>query len=243
MQDRYAGDIGDYVKLALLRSLSEEKKLGIAWYLFPDEGHNDDGRHIDYLSNPDRWRDLDPELYDGLKSIINASRSIASLERLEALSGTFSREPLIAPNGFRERSAWRSQWFDRLLSDLESSQMVFADPDNGLIDNASTRRSRRVFGKQLPLAEAQALANGRTAIIYHHNTRRKGGHNAEVDHWLKEISLPAMAVRATAYSCRTFFIINPDVTTQQRVEAFCKRWANHSVRLHPRNTLHGAELT
>lgn len=29
MQDRYAGDIGDYVKLALLRSLSDGHRLGV----------------------------------------------------------------------------------------------------------------------------------------------------------------------------------------------------------------------
>ena len=44
MQDRYAGDIGDFVKLGLLRALSSGCKLGIAWYRFPDEDHNGDER-------------------------------------------------------------------------------------------------------------------------------------------------------------------------------------------------------
>jgi hypothetical protein len=37
MQDRYAGDVGDYVKFALLRHLCPGRRLGIAWYLHPDQ--------------------------------------------------------------------------------------------------------------------------------------------------------------------------------------------------------------
>ena len=37
MQDRYAGDIGDYGKLGLLRSLSRTGlRIGVNWYLTPD---------------------------------------------------------------------------------------------------------------------------------------------------------------------------------------------------------------
>lgn len=56
MQDRYAGDIGDYVKLAMLRSLSAGKRLGILWWLYPDESHNQDGKHVSYLTEPGKWR-------------------------------------------------------------------------------------------------------------------------------------------------------------------------------------------
>ena len=36
MQDRYAGDVGDFVKYGLLRAIREGKRLGIAWYLHPN---------------------------------------------------------------------------------------------------------------------------------------------------------------------------------------------------------------
>jgi hypothetical protein len=52
VQNRYVGDIGDYLKLGILRALSPGYHLGVAWWLFPDEGHNGDGRHISYLSRP-----------------------------------------------------------------------------------------------------------------------------------------------------------------------------------------------
>lgn len=37
MQNRYVGDIGDFAKYGLLWALSPQKRLGVAWYLYPDE--------------------------------------------------------------------------------------------------------------------------------------------------------------------------------------------------------------
>ena len=45
MQNRYVSDIGDYLKLGILRASSPGYRLGIAWWLYPDESHNRDGRH------------------------------------------------------------------------------------------------------------------------------------------------------------------------------------------------------
>lgn len=36
MQNRYTGDIGDYVKYALLRALIKGHRLDVAWYLSPN---------------------------------------------------------------------------------------------------------------------------------------------------------------------------------------------------------------
>jgi hypothetical protein len=79
MQDRYAGDVGDFIKLGLLRALSPGRKLGVAWYRFPDEDHNSDGRHVSYLEQSDRYGSLDPALLDHLRNVVKNERSIASL--------------------------------------------------------------------------------------------------------------------------------------------------------------------
>ena len=50
MQDRYTGDICDYAKDGLLRALGDGHRLGIAWYLYPNESHNADGKHTAYLN-------------------------------------------------------------------------------------------------------------------------------------------------------------------------------------------------
>ena len=58
MQDRYFGDVGDFGKYGLLRVLSgfwaePRLKLGVVWYLFPNETHNADGGLISYLQRKD----------------------------------------------------------------------------------------------------------------------------------------------------------------------------------------------
>jgi len=75
MQHRYFGDVGDFGKYGLLRVLSglgadPGLKLGVVWYLFPDETHNADGKHISYLQRNDPfYRECDEELYDRLRII------------------------------------------------------------------------------------------------------------------------------------------------------------------------------
>ncbi len=233
LQDRYAGDIGDYVKLALLRHLSAGRKLGVAWYLYPNEDHNGDGKHTTYLQAPSQWRHLDPDLFDGMRSVIKGIRSVRALQETGLINGSFSGELLqSATLPWRCRESWRAGWFERVRSAIADAEIVFADPDNGLVDDDPRRRRRKAFGKQIPLSEAKALAEGRVAVIYHHNTRRKGGHDAEVDHWLKQLGNSAIAIRANSYSCRTFFILNPDQVARHRAASFCQRWAAHSVHLH-----------
>ncbi len=57
MQDRYVGDVGDFGKYGLLRSLCRGDehgaalRLGVLWYRFDgdDSTAANDGRHTDYL--------------------------------------------------------------------------------------------------------------------------------------------------------------------------------------------------
>ena len=231
MQNRYTGDIGDYVKLALLRALASGRKLGVAWYLYPDESHNDDGKHIAYLRDPNCWRGLDPDLFDTLVDVVRGERSVARLEASAILAADYFDAPLQTGNYPPSlRSEARNQWFSDLQSALSGCDLVFADPDNGLTDDQPTRLKTSDFGKRLPLSEAKALADVRSAIIYHHNTRFRGGHDLEVEHWLSELG-NAIAIRANAFSCRTFFLINPDDELRGRAEAFCARWKDYRVSL------------
>ena len=213
MQDRYAGDIGDFAKYSLLRAVSNGRRLGVAWYRFPDEGHNSDGKHIAYLDQADRWRRKDPDVFDKLQSVIRSGdRSLSAIEKSGVLARAhFSSEPLNFPGAasVSEKKRFRQDWFERVQSDLSSAEIVFADPDNGLIADEAFSFARVKAWKSIPKSEALALAQGRTAVIYHHNTRRKGGHDKEVadlGRWLGA----SFAVRARAFSPRTFFIFERD---------------------------------
>lgn len=128
----------------------------------------------------------------------------------------------------RERRHWRREWFGRVADKLASYEMVFADPDNGIVDDDSSRKGRATFGKQMPLEEVRGLANGDLPPRHAPPWRSC----AEVDHWLQEIDLPGLAVRATAYNPRTFFVPNPAPLSARRIRAFCENWRDLRVRLH-----------
>lgn len=232
MQDRYAGDIGDYVKLGLLRALSPNYKLGLVWYKIPNEEHNNDGRHIKYLHQPEKYSHFDRDLFQHLARVTRTERSITSL--LPALEPAVSFEESIDLKFISsvQRRAYRAKWFSRALDSVHDCNIVFADPDNGIVDDSDKRKGSAKFRKQIPLAEALAFAENRCAVIYHHNTRRAGGHDAEVDHLLQQISIPSIAVRAKAYSPRTFFVVNPTPEIRSRVHNFCATWQKLKVYLH-----------
>ena len=82
MQNRYAGDVGDFGKLGMLRCIEKSGIIiGVNWYLVEDESHNQDGKHIGYLKNKE-FLDLDEELRTSLASIItNNQRTINQLDQ------------------------------------------------------------------------------------------------------------------------------------------------------------------
>ena len=90
MQNRYTGDIGDYSKLGLLRALqSAGFSIGLNWYLTPDETHNSDGRHVNYLKQ-DEYRKCDEELWLGLKVIVDGEkRQVCNMENDAILKAAF----------------------------------------------------------------------------------------------------------------------------------------------------------
>ena len=99
MQNRYVGDIGDFGKYGLLRALAGDPlRLGVVWYLFPDEPPKEpgkgDGKFIDYLCHPKRrdskLRDCDPELYCALREIVlvKKDRKVVRVQESGILNNT-----------------------------------------------------------------------------------------------------------------------------------------------------------
>lgn len=228
MQNRYTGDIGDFVKYALLRALAPDLKVGVAWYLFPDEMHNGDGRHVGYFRSPEKWRERDPVLFDCLSHIVSSrARSVSAIEDSSLLScPSYASEILdFGKCSVPERRKRRQQWFENVVGALANSELVFADPDNGLCEDENFSYGRVKSWKRLPLSEARALSAGRTAVLYHHNSRRKGGHAQEIDYWLGQLGEGTRALRWRAFSSRTFFVVNPTPSVSERLEAFANAWA------------------
>src|SRR5580658_4948809 len=158
MQNRYVGDIGDYVKLGILRKLMPGYRLGVAWWLFPDDVHNEDGRHIGYLKQPVRWRHFDPTLFDALEAIVTSGRrDVRSLETANILPGAVFASTPIPDGPFLKRRQVRRQWFTTVQRTLEKADLVFVDPDNGL-EPEGYRHGSAKAGKSILLTEIQGLA-------------------------------------------------------------------------------------
>ena len=220
LQDQYVGDIGDYAKYGLLRALlaGSEAKLGVNWHLHPDEERKRDGRFVEYLDKRDEWSRHDCELFNVLAAIVREDRrGVGAIEAPGVLrNAVFAGHEM---NNYKcvskvERRKFREDWLSEVKVKLKDCDIVFADPDNGLYDASEPDWSDDTMWKRILLSEAKSLAedgNGcsRTLIIYHHNTRRKGGHAKEVGFWKAKLGADTLAVRWRGRSPRTFFVVNP----------------------------------
>jgi hypothetical protein len=228
VQDRYAGDLGDYLKLGLLRWLvpTEEPAspmLGIVWYRTAGETHNGDGKHVAYLAPEHRsaaiLRQLDPELYDRLAAIVAAGeRSTAALAGAGVLSAAtrffgdvldFRDLPVNARSAREER---RSSWLKRAEAATAGCDLIFADPDNGIRSahhRVPAHRTRAV--KNAYLNELAAFARrGQSLIVYHHADRSapvKEQAVRRLEDLAREVQVePIAAVRASRGTTRLFLV-------------------------------------
>ena len=173
MQNRYTGDIGDFGKLGLLRQLSRTGlSIGVNWYLTPDETHNGDGRHIGYLKN-DTFRICDVQLWSALGEIVDSgNREVSTLERSDILRATFySRMLDFTGTDKTERQMLRWEWHNLAMEKLRACNIVFVDPDNGLIVPSAdgTPKSNKFI---LPFELAEYYRAGASVIYYQHKARR-----------------------------------------------------------------------
>ena len=233
MRNRYVGDIGDFAKYGLLRAIGEGKRLGVAWYLCPDcpdDGRTGvgDGRHTGYLRQPRDWRHLDEKLFDTLKNLVDGDkRSVAEVQSSGILENAIFADELldIGEVAVRDRKRWRSEWFERVRDELSRCDLVFADPDNGLYPDDRFKPTIKENTKHIPLSEAKALAEGRTAVIYHHNGRIP--HRREIKEWMGRLPGCTHAYYWHRRSNRTFFVMNPDRKIERRLEKFEECWRPH----------------
>ena len=199
MQNRYVGDVGDFGKYGLLRSLigvgaaedtGQSLRLGVAWYLYPDESHNSDGKYTGYLlHNTDshaRFRKCDPALYDALHRLVSENnRRVAAVRSCGILPGdtTYFERPLayVREQTRVSRQATRDDWLQSALTTTANADVIFVDPDNGIsntMDPLLKNGPKYVFMDDL----RQFAEKGQSLIIYHHLGRR-GTAIEQIKHW------------------------------------------------------------
>lgn len=167
MQDRYAGDIGDYGKFAMLKALaSGGLSVGVNWYLVetpPQEAAVNDGQKL----IPKRLAACDPELAETLLAISQGhERSVRALERVNLVPGASYFLDQVPVDG-------RPAWHASALAALSGSDVVFLDPDNGLLVKSVGRRSARAPKYAFYEEVADYAARGQSVVVYNHRSRKK----------------------------------------------------------------------
>jgi hypothetical protein len=225
MRDQFVGDIGDYGKIALLRHLAKGRRLGVCWYKTNDPREkNNDGKHTTYLNEPDRFRFLDPFVFDELKKIVNTPhRSIAAVE----MSGLL-RDAIFHDVEVPGKSS-RPSWTETLKAKITNCDLVFLDPDNGI-------EGSRLTPKHVAVSELSALRDkNRVLVVYHHQGRRQA--HAEADMLRRKVTnagwSPVELVRFRLFSSRFYVIAGHDSGMRRRIGDFVSKWGEQRIEHFP----------
>lgn len=167
MQDRYAGDIGDYGKLGMLRMLAAKGfSIGINWYLIEtpqQELANNDGAKL----IPDKFAVCDPELARTLQDISHRSgRSVREIQKSDLVPDACYYSEVVSVT---DRAAWHTQ----ALSVLAGVDLVFLDPDNGLLVKSVRKRSAQSSKYTFYEEVADYVSRGQSVVVYNHRSRKQ----------------------------------------------------------------------
>ena len=251
MQDRYVGDVGDFGKYGLLKALcGDDLSLGVVWYLVPDENHNQDGKYTQYLnptsSNLRKYKDCDSLLYEVLRGIVgDGARNVRSIRERGVLpsSSTFYEDLLsfveITDTGQRDtegRREHRNAWMQGALEVTRNSDIVFADPDNGL-EVTSVERYKKLGPKYAYFDELAPYAErGQSLVIYQHRTHTPV--DTQVQERLYQLNDKLGEAFALLYPSRIFFVVPSDAHREiliERAQRLARDpcWSQHFTLIEP----------
>ena len=193
MNNQFFGDERDFFKYALLRILAAcGLPVGVCWLL--TEGCRNGGGKLAYLRSG-KLRHLDPELFQFLSDCVcvKGERDIRVLEESGIIpDANFFSRVFPCENG-------RSEYFDAMVACFSDRDLVFFDPDIGMLlpNQKPSRRGAEdeyvscdelhFVGKRLEssLVLFQFMPRGREQAMARHKQimeilRGIGGENAEV---------------------------------------------------------------
>ncbi len=251
MQNRYVADVGDFGKYGLLRALVRGESeappysLAVLWYLvLAEELTRDDGKHRGYLrrEQEDQYRCCDPELYDALQDLNKRDRSVAAVAQRAVLPGArYHTAPLTSTLENEGPHPSRSQWFAGALEIAKGADLVFVDPDNGLLPRSVSPRAGSAH-KYVFVDELAALSRqGASLVVYHHLDRTPGTAIEKVSARAKELegalSRSCRAVLFRRGTLRAFFVLPTEShrgEIDDRLDRFAHSWSKH-VKVLPRS--------
>lgn len=247
MRNVFAADIGDFGKYGLLRWLcgmtsgGRMLDLGIIWYWLPDdtvqrihaEGAHQCQNAYRFICQPNATElalgECDAGLLLALRKIaVGRERSVGDVEESASLPDetVYFREPIDDP-------LQRIEWFGHGMEVACDSDIIFLDPDNGLVDDAGS--PNEVAPVQATYQEARQLwQRGQSVVLYQHFDRNSNAEEQIARHATNVRRVlgfngPAgemIAIRFRRTIARVFFVIpnpaNPDVAQllRNRIDDF-----------------------
>jgi|SRR5215831_13235485 len=220
MQIQYSGGAGDFGKFALLRHLMQGRRLAVCWYLTgANDKTRDHDRHFDYLTRPDKFRDLAPEWYGQLAEFVRNRGAfgdpLTALQRSGVLeNAVFTR--LEVP----KKASSRPEWAEELVNAVSSADLVFLDPDNGI-------EGLRLTKRHVALAEIAALRQkDRALVIAHHQSGRKAEVKYLADQ-MKSLGCNVVEiVRLRLVTSCLYVIVDHDKAMTELIATFVRRWGS-----------------
>ena len=165
MQQRYLGDIHDFQKFIFVKFLScaFKQKIGLNWYLVDPtkigkkEVNKKDGEKR-YFLQKNEFKTIDRKIYDEfVKLKSKKSRNINSFTKNTHMSQYVSfynkKIPLLN----------REKWLVDSLSVFKKKDIIFLDPDNGLL---KTTKSKKISLKYVLVNEIEYYLSKKKVVIF-----------------------------------------------------------------------------
>jgi hypothetical protein len=142
MRNSWVRDIADFAKYGILKRLvGDDLRLGVVWYLTTHASSRPP--RVPYLRRRADYAPCDPVLFDALHAL-NAERgdraAVGDVEQRGILPVNtifFSRPLATTALARAERGDARRRWFLEATTTVRDSDVVFLDPDTGLIGPSS----------------------------------------------------------------------------------------------------------
>jgi hypothetical protein len=218
VQNRLAGDVGDFFKLGLLRWLTvpspfaEPLRLGVIWFPVAGESGDLDGVDVSYLDRTSvagqDLRPLDPRLYDRLGQLVarrdRSIRALVSSGVLPADTVSYDEELSVAelsPNDPASHVVRRERWFHAAMVAVEPCSLVFIDRDNS--DRAE---------KHASLFEVRRLLERGQSVVVSRHSDLGGSFPAEAMECMSDLDEalgvePLAVVRPSRWPSEMFIVI------------------------------------
>jgi hypothetical protein len=227
MKNQYFGDLNDYRKYGLIRSLTGmgELSTAVCWMLTPNDGRTD-GRYIRYLEEPSKWQVYDPGLYEALRNIVavQGTRSVHGAEEAGLLPSARFFGNILSD----DRKA-RRRFFDKFWQFAEGSDLLFFDPDNGLEVKSKPfgykGSSKYLYWREL----IRAFLRGYSILVYQHFPRVK--RDQFVNQKAREIACQTGARKVISFRTPrvVFFLLLPEypnVALERNIMKVSEDWGS-----------------